>query len=30
VALVSAPLCLIAHFVIALYYCFQQIRPATA
>jgi uncharacterized membrane protein len=30
VALVSAPLCLIAHFVIALYYCFQQIRPAAA
>jgi uncharacterized membrane protein len=28
VALVSAPLCLVAHFVIALYYCFQQIRPA--
>jgi TMEM175 potassium channel family protein len=27
VALFSAPLCLIAHFVIALYYCFQQIRP---
>jgi len=28
VALVSAPVCLIAHFVIALYYAFQQIRPA--
>jgi uncharacterized membrane protein len=28
VALVSAPLCLLAHFLIALYYCFQQIRPA--
>jgi uncharacterized membrane protein len=27
VALVSAPLCLVAHFLIALYYCFQQIRP---
>jgi uncharacterized membrane protein len=27
VALVSAPACLIAHFLIALYYCFQQIRP---
>jgi uncharacterized membrane protein len=27
VALVSAPLCLLAHFLIALYYCFQQIRP---
>ena len=27
VALFSAPLCLIAHFLIALYYCFQQIRP---
>lgn len=26
VALVSAPLCLLAHFLIALYYCFQQIR----
>jgi uncharacterized membrane protein len=30
VALVSAPLCLVAHFVIALYYCFQQIRPTTS
>jgi uncharacterized membrane protein len=30
VALFSAPLCLLAHFVIALYYCFQQIRPARA
>jgi hypothetical protein len=28
VALFSAPLCLLAHFLIALYYCFQQIRPA--
>jgi uncharacterized membrane protein len=29
VALFSAPVCLIAHFVIALYYCFQQTaRPA--
>jgi len=27
VALFSAVLCLIAHFLIALYYCFQQIRP---
>ena len=27
VALFSAPLCLFAHFLIALYYCFQQIRP---
>ena len=27
VALFSAPLCLAAHFLIALYYCFQQIRP---
>jgi uncharacterized membrane protein len=26
VALVSAPLCLAAHLLIALYYCFQQIR----
>jgi uncharacterized membrane protein len=30
VALFSAPVCLIAHFLIALYYCFQQIRPARA
>jgi uncharacterized membrane protein len=30
VALFSAPACLIAHFLIALYYCFQQIRPARA
>ncbi len=34
VALFSAPLCLAAHFLIALYYCFQQIRvsqrPAAA
>lgn len=28
IALVSAPACLVAHFLIALYYCFQQIRPA--
>jgi uncharacterized membrane protein len=28
IALVSAPLCLFAHFLVALYYCFQQIRPA--
>jgi uncharacterized membrane protein len=27
VALFSAPLCLIAHLLIALYYCFEQIRP---
>jgi uncharacterized membrane protein len=27
VALFSAPLCLLAHLLIALYYCFQQIRP---
>lgn len=27
VAVFSAPLCLFAHFLIALYYCFQQIRP---
>jgi uncharacterized membrane protein len=27
VALFSAPLCLLAHLAIALYYCFQQIRP---
>ena len=27
VALFSAPLCLVAHFLIAIYYCFQQIRP---
>jgi uncharacterized membrane protein len=30
IALVSAPACLIAHFLIAVYYCFQQIRPARA
>jgi uncharacterized membrane protein len=30
VALFSAPACLVAHFLIALYYCFQQIRPARA
>lgn len=28
IALFSAKLCLVAHFLIALYYCFQQIRPA--
>jgi uncharacterized membrane protein len=27
VALISAPLCLVVHFLIALYYCFEQIRP---
>jgi len=27
VALFSAPLCLLAHLLIALYYCVQQIRP---
>ncbi len=27
IALFSAPLCLLAHLLIALYYCFQQIRP---
>ncbi len=27
VALFSAPLCLLTHLLIALYYCFQQIRP---
>jgi uncharacterized membrane protein len=27
VAVFSAPLCLLAHLVIALYYCFEQIRP---
>jgi uncharacterized membrane protein len=27
IAVLSAPLCLLAHLVIALYYCFQQIRP---
>jgi uncharacterized membrane protein len=30
VALFSAPACLVAHFVIALYYCFQQIRTGGA
>jgi uncharacterized membrane protein len=30
IALFSAPVCLIAHFVIALYYCFQQIRPSAS
>ena len=29
IALVSAPACLVAHFVIAIYYCFQQIRPGS-
>jgi uncharacterized membrane protein len=29
IALFSAPLCLLAHLLIALYYCFQQIRPGT-
>lgn len=28
IAVLSAPLCLLAHLLIALYYCFQQIRPA--
>jgi uncharacterized membrane protein len=28
IALFSAPLCLLAHLLIALYYCFQQIRPS--
>jgi hypothetical protein len=27
IAVVSAPACLVAHFVVAIYYCFQQIRP---
>lgn len=27
VAVFSAPLCLLMHLLIALYYCFQQIRP---
>jgi uncharacterized membrane protein len=26
IAVASAPACLVAHFVIAIYYCFQQIR----
>lgn len=30
IALVSAPACLAAHFAIALYYCFSQIRARTA
>jgi len=30
VAIFSAPLCLLAHFAIALYYCFSQIRTASA
>ncbi len=29
IAAVSAPLCLLAHLLIALYYCFQQIRADT-
>jgi uncharacterized membrane protein len=29
VALFSAPLCLLAHLLIALYYCFEQIRPVS-
>lgn len=29
VALFSAPLCLLAHLLIALYYCFQQIRASS-
>jgi hypothetical protein len=29
IAVVSAPACLVAHFVIAIYYCFQQIRPGS-
>jgi TMEM175 potassium channel family protein len=29
IAVVSAPACLAAHFVIAIYYCFQQIRPGS-
>jgi uncharacterized membrane protein len=29
IALISAPVCLVAHFLIALYYCFQQIHPAS-
>jgi uncharacterized membrane protein len=30
VALISAPACLALHFVIALYYCFEQIRTPAA
>jgi uncharacterized membrane protein len=30
IALISAPACLAAHLVIALYYCFSQIRAAPA
>lgn len=30
VALISAPACLALHFVLALYYCFEQIRSRTA
>jgi uncharacterized membrane protein len=30
IALVSAPVCLLAQFLIGLYYCFQQIRPIGA
>jgi hypothetical protein len=26
IALVSAPVCLVAHLLIGLYYCFSQIR----
>jgi uncharacterized membrane protein len=29
IAVVSAQACLAAHFVIAIYYCFQQIRPGS-
>jgi hypothetical protein len=29
IAVASAPACLVAHFVIAIYYCFQQIRPGS-
>jgi uncharacterized membrane protein len=29
IALISAPACLIAHFLIALYYSLQQLRPAS-
>jgi uncharacterized membrane protein len=30
IALISAPLCLLAHFLIGIYYAFQQIRPTRA
>jgi len=30
VALFSAPACLVLHFLIALYYCFEQIRIRSA